>query len=385
MHVVICSDGIFPASMGGIERHTRLLVESLAARHRELRLTVIHTHPGTRLFESLTNVAEIAVEPKPGRRQYLIECLELSERFANELRKVPDAIIYSQGVCVLRGIHEFSRRLIVNPHGLESFQTLSFRDWATTTPFRLVQRRTFRHARYVVSLGGRLTKILEREIGDSRRIVVLPNGVNLPSEPVHRAPRGDGPLRLLFVGRLARNKGVSDLVRAMGILDRQGLSGSITLDLAGAGPLLAQLSRDCRLPSVTFWGKVTDEQLEELYRRAHVFVLPTLFEGMPTVVLEAMARSLPALVTDVGATTELVDDANGKIIRKRDPVGLSATLRRFADMSEDTLAKLGEAGRERVRSRFTWSQVADSHARLIAQLHQELSAQRIAPFRPGPR
>jgi len=376
MHVAVCSDGIFPASMGGIERHTRLLVESLAARHRDLRLTVIHTHPGTRFFERLDKVTEIAVDPKPGRRQYLLECLELSERFADELRKLPDAVIYSQGVCVLRGIEEFSRRLIVNPHGLESFQTLSLRDWATTTPFRIVQRRTFRHARFVVSLGGRLTNILEREVGDRRRIEVLPNGVNLPSEPIQRAPRGEGPLRLLFVGRLARNKGVSDLVRAMAILHRQGLGPLVHLDLAGAGPLLADLTRACKLPNVRFWGKVTDEQLEALYRQADVFVLPTLFERMPTVVLEAMARSLPVLVTDVGATTELVDDTNGQIIQQKDPDGMAVAIRQFAELPDVSLRKLGGLGLERVRTRFTWPQIADGHFALFRRVHTEFGRSR---------
>jgi len=378
MHVAICSDGVFPASMGGIERHTRLLVENVATRHPDVRLTVIHTHPGTRFFEQFANVTEIAVAPKPGRRQYLLECLELSERFAAELRKLPDAVIYSQGVCVLRGIREFSSRLIVNPHGLESFQTISLRDWATTTPFRIVQRRTFRHARFVVSLGGRLTKILEREVGDPRRIEVLPNGVNLPDEPADRPPRGNGPLRLLFVGRLARNKGVPDLIHAMRILDQQGLAGSFQLDLAGAGPLLEELSSACTLPNVRFWGKVTDEHLEELYRQAHVFVLPTLFEGMPTVVLEAMARGLPVLVTDVGATTELVDDANGRIIAKNDPEGLVATLRRFAELPAASLPRLGMSGLERVRTRFTWPQVADGHFKLFTKVAAGLPERRKA-------
>lgn len=290
-----------------------------------------------------------------------------------ELRKLLDAVIYSQGVCVLRDIRQFASRLIVNPHGLESFQTQGLRDWATTTPFRIVQRRTFRHARRIVSLGGRLTKILEREVGDPRRITVIPNGVNLVAEQVRRAPRGDGPLRLLFVGRLARNKGVPDLVRAMEILDREGAGGSVHLDLAGAGPLLADLSGACKLPNVRFWGKVTDEQLEMLYRQAHVFVLPTLFEGMPTVVLEAMARSLPVLVTDVGATTELVDDANGRIIAKADPAALARVLREFAGLPPASLERLGEAGLQRVRTRFTWPQVADGHAELFRQLQPRRS------------
>lgn len=372
MHVVICSDGMFPASMGGIERHTRLLVESLAIQSQDLQITVAHTHPKTRFFGGYANVDEIGIEPKPGRRQYLLECIELSGRFAQFLRTIPQAVIYSQGICVLKDIGNFSSRLIVNPHGLESFQAIDLRSWATTTPFRFVQRNTLKNARFVVSLGGHLTSILRREVRDERRIVVIPNGVRVPASPTIRHPRANRPIRLLFVGRLAGNKGVGDLLAAVGILNSRGLGEQVHLDIAGAGPLLAQLKQTTREPNVRLWGKVSDEQLDALYRDADVFVLPTLFEGMPTVVLEAMARSLPVLVTDVGATRELVDDSNGKIIAKRNPAGLAADIRRFLELPPHVLVQLGYSGYLRAKNRFDWSAVASLHYELFHAVHGEM-------------
>lgn len=371
MHVAICSDGIFPAKIGGIQRHTRLLAETMARIRPSLRLTVIHTHPGKTLFPDLANIHELAVEPRPGRRQYLVECLSLSERFAGALRSLPDAVIYSQGICVVRNIREFSTRLVVNPHGLEFFQTTSPIEWVKGIPFRTVQRHTFRHARHVVSLGGHLTRILRRETRNAPdKVVVLPNGVCAP--PIEAALRrnrpASAPLTLIFVGRLARNKGVADLLQAMDLIERDGRGADVRLHVVGSGPLLGKLRNSRPRDNVTFHEEVSDSELERLYAEADALVLPTLFEGMPTVVLEAMARGLPVLVTDVGATREMVDGSNGSIIPKQDPEGLASEILKLTDLGHGARCSLGTAGRARVDARFTWQRVAQAHLDLFDRI-----------------
>lgn len=379
MHVAICSDGVFPEAIGGMQRHTRLLVETIARHHPEVCLTVVHTHPGKELFRGTRNVSEVAVDPRPGRRQYLLECFALAARFEAALRRMPDAVVYSQGICVVNDIREFSHRLIVNPHGLESFQSLTLRDWAASTPFRLVQKRTFRHARHLVSLGGKLTGILQREGGSiPGKVVVLPNGVVVPMQAPQRERHPDDPLKLIFVGRLAANKGVPDLLAAMDELARRGAGTRFHLDVVGGGPLLEHLRGSNGRQNVTFLDKVSDDQLEQLYERADALVLPTLFEGMPTVVLEAMARGIPALVTDVGASRELVDSSNGEIIPKRDPAGLADALARLDGMGPAGRRTLGEAGRRRALSRFTWERVAADHVKLFAAVDASLRGRRPA-------
>jgi glycosyltransferase involved in cell wall biosynthesis len=379
MRVAICADGIFPLSVGGIQRHSRLLIETLARRYPELRLVVIHPHEEQRLFPGFPNVEEVTVTPRPGKRQYILECHDLSRRVLQSLRRFPDAIVYAQGLMVWKGAREVGPRLIVNPHGLESFQSLglsgqSIKDRCVGLVFRQVLRSTMRRPRHVVSLGGTLTQILRREIRDpDRRIAVLPNGVIPPPSDVVRPIAEARPLRALFVGRFAANKGIPDLLAAIGLLNHRGLMSRFQVDLVGAGPLLAPLSAANASPNVTFHGPVDDETLDRLYREAHVFVLPTLFEGMPTVVLEAMARRLPILVTDVGATREMVDASNGFIIPKQDPGHLADRLIELADMPPAQRAAMGDASWQRVQDRFTWDRVADAHYRLFESLHEELT------------
>jgi glycosyltransferase involved in cell wall biosynthesis len=360
MQVVVCSDGVFPAELGGIQRHTRLLVEHVARRHQDVELTVVHPHEGRRFFEGLRNVREVAVSPRPGRRQYLLECWELSARMAEVVRRHPGAAVYSQGIALLQGIDEFSDRLIVNPHGLEAFQALTIRSRLQSLPFRLAITRAMRRARLVVSLGGRLTVILSRVVPQDR-IVVLPNGVEMPSEGRFAGHERGDALRILFVGRFFANKGIPDLIEAARLIDADGESAAFRFDLVGDGPLFDSIRGSVSMPNVRFHGKVDDARLDSLYSEADVFVLPTLFEGMPTVVLEAMARGLPILVTDVGATRELVDPANGVIIPKRDPRAIVRELRHLRKMPLESFRALGAASRAKAAGRFAWSQVADDH------------------------
>jgi glycosyltransferase involved in cell wall biosynthesis len=316
----------------------------------------------------LPQVAEIEIDPRPGRRQYMLECLDLSERFMGALAELPNAIVYSQGICVIRGIRSIAHRLIVNPHGLEAFQVASLRDQLHAIPMRAIHRHMFRHALRVISLGGRLTEIIARECGGTERVAVLPNGVVVPNSVPRPARRESDPVRILFVGRLAPNKGVPDLLAAIDELCKRGAADHFQVDIVGGGPLLDGLRSLNRRSSVRFHGKVSDASLEDLYASADALVLPTLFEGMPTVVLEAMARGLPVLVTDVGASRELVDSENGEIIPKRDPRSLADALERLRDIGAAGRHALGENGLQRVKSRFQWQQVADGHARLFEEV-----------------
>jgi glycosyltransferase involved in cell wall biosynthesis len=283
------------------------------------------------------------------------------------IRRHPGAVIYSQGIAVLQGVDEFSDRLIVNPHGLEAFQAPTLRARLQSLPFRLAITRAMRRARFVVSLGGGLTDILRKALPHGR-ICVLPNGVMMPKSSVGRIRQRTRELRALFVGRFFANKGIPDLVAAARLIADRGDASKYRFDLVGDGPLFESIRGANASPSVRFHGKVDDAALDALYDAADVFVLPTLFEGMPTVVLEAMARGLPILVTDVGATRELVDESNGQIIAKNSPDSIVAALDRLHGMPDGDFAALGARSIRKVEERFTWDRVADAHVDLFRRV-----------------
>lgn len=365
--VLFCTDGIFPHAVGGMQRHSLLLAEKLAA-FSDIALTVVHPHEGKIVFNNPA-IREIALAPPKSSGRYLVDCYNYSKLVYEVARSNPKAVIYSQGLSVWHGIGQFSNRIIVNPHGLEAYQTISLKDYLTGIPFRLIFNHLFRNSRNVVSLGGRLTGILNRVAG-KKRVVVLPNAVNVPARGVRNYD--SSPLQFLFVGRFALNKGINILAEAVKELNDEGYSGKLTFNLVGKGPLFEEYRKKYNFGNLHFLGFADDDKLNELYRTNDVFVLPTLFEGMPTVVLEAMANGMPIIVTDVGATMEMVDRNNGFIIEKNDVQSLKKAILNYHSMSVDARRSLSEYSYQKVSNQFTWDIVAQKHAELFREINRSL-------------
>jgi glycosyltransferase involved in cell wall biosynthesis len=353
--------------MGGMQRHSRLLAEHLA-RSGEVRLTVIHPHQ-VPLFDPALSIAEVAIADINTEKLYLHELWRYSGRVAAELKRLDPDVILSQGFCVWQDIAAFSERLVIHPHGLEMFQMLGRKERLLGLPFRIILRHLVRRSHTVISLGGKLTRILEGFVrGTTTRVVVVPNAVDsmtydpLPVED-HR------PLRLLFVGRFAFNKGLDILVAVARRLEQEGRTNDIHFQLVGDGPLLAGYRAQGLPSNIQLMGRVDDDGLDALYRNSDAFILPTRFEGMPTVVLEAMARARPIVVSDVGATAELVDKRNGYLLPPGDPDELHRALLSLEYLTAHERRAMGVEGARRVRERFTWPVVTQQFVALVKELH----------------
>ncbi len=365
MHITLCTDGVFPLALGGMQRHSRLLAEELA-RIDGVRLTVIHPH-AQRVFDPALCIQEVRVPPIDPKALYLRQLWKYSGHVAQRLEELqPDAII-SQGFSVWKDLDRFGARTIVHPHGLEMFQVMSFKEKIIGLPFRWALRGIMRRASIVISLGGELTRIIRDQVkGSKARVEVVPNAVDVPRDPVPY-PAGDAPLKLLFVGRFAFNKGIDVLMRVATIA-QQRLKGRVEFLLAGDGPLLEHYRAQGLPANVRLLGRVDDERLFKLYEECHALVLPTRFEGMPTVVLEAMARCRPIFVSDVGATAELVDEENGFLLPKGDAEALYSAIERYLMMDHTQRARMGLKGHERAWKNYRWSVVAQRTHDLARQL-----------------
>lgn len=368
--VVFCTDGIFPHTVGGMQRHSRLLIEELA-KYRELDITVFHPHEN-RVFDDAYNIKEVSLEGINLNNVYLVECYKYSKRVFAALQKYTDHIIYSQGLSVWYGISSFRNRLIINPHGLEPFQGITLKEKAIGYPFRWIFRRLFNRARYVVSLGGKLTDILNKEIkGKEKKVVVLPNAVSNKVDYNSLVNRGkyEDLVNILFVGRFAFNKGINILLEVVQELNRIGYGDKLVFNLVGKGPLYDRYRSEYCFDNVNFLGFVDDSELNSLYLKNDLFVLPTLFEGMPTVVLEAMAMAMPVIVTNVGATEELVDRQNGFLIEKNNFEQLKNAILQYKALSKKERAVLGFNSFTKVNERFTWEIVGKKHYELFKDVH----------------
>lgn len=355
--LVLCTDGVYPHAMGGMQRHSRLLAEHLSSR-AEIELTVIHPHVEG-IFDESLGIKEITVPPIDESRTYLLELRQYSRNVADRLDELNPDIILSQGFSVWVDLNKWGSRTIVHPHGLEMFQATSKKERLLGYPFRRSLRNIIRKSAAVISLGGKLTEILtEQAKGSTCQVITIPNAVDVPLNPPPY-PKDSRPLRLLFVGRFAFNKGLDLLIEVAYRFVSEKRENDVKFILAGDGPLLTEIKAQGVPQNVEILGRVDDEQLEDLYASSHALILPTRFEGMPTVVLEAMARKRPIIVSDVGATGEQVSMHNGYLLPSGEVDPLYNAICSMLERDPEVWRKMGDYSYQRVDQLFSWPSVID--------------------------
>lgn len=230
-----------------------------------------------------------------------------------------------------------------------------------------IRRATLRRARAVVANSHGLACLSERT--DRVPVTVIPNGVDAAMYGKASGPESTvGPVRLLFVGRLAKQKNLEFLLRELSTL-RQEIPTPFELHLAGGGPqerhlrtLASQLGLE---PHIIWHGYLDRQRIIALYGECDIFVFPSCFEGMPNVVLEAMASGLPVLASDIMGTNELV--VHGETGYLFPPGDSKAFRLRLVDLLTNPriARRMGESGRARVIQEYSWESVARAYEALL--------------------
>ncbi len=160
--------------------------------------------------------------------------------------------------------------------------------------------------------------------------------------------------KIIFsAGRLSKQKGYTYLIEAAAILSRK--RNDLVFLVAGKGSLLNDLKHQVAQKKLndTFIFCGFKENVESYTKGCHLFVLPSLFEGMPNAVMEAMAVGKAVVATDVNGNRELMEDnQTGIIVPPRDPESLSKAIENLID-DENLLQSFGEKGMQRVKRYFT--------------------------------
>ena len=173
------------------------------------------------------------------------------------------------------------------------------------------------------------------------------------------------------MARFVKNKGIHILFDAVQKLANEKESSSFHFMLGGKGPLFEYYKKNNSFHHVELLGFLSDEELKQKYLEADVFLLPTLFEGMPTVVLEAMSFGLPVIVSDVGGTSELINQETGYLIQRNDAAAVCDALKDFSLLKSDKKKILGENSRKKVAEGFTWKKLAKMHHDLFIKINQD--------------
>jgi glycosyltransferase involved in cell wall biosynthesis/polysaccharide pyruvyl transferase WcaK-like protein len=315
------------SSFGGVEQHLLDLSRGLVARGHRVALVAPRHSTLARLAHRLDRLV-IHEVPRSPRSVPIVRRL-IARRHPDIVHlHSPRASVFGRlAARLLPASHRRSLVVLSSAHGWISGH-LRFRQL-----MEAVYVRTAGWEDGMIAVAGAVRTILE-DHGYRGPVWVVPNGLD-PNwrRDVRSQPRRPGaPLRFGYFGRLSQEKGLCTLIDALQRLARQDYQVTIH----GEGPMRAEIDRRiaaCGLGErVHLTGEVPADAVAGLMAACHVVVLPSLQEGCPYVLLEALGLGLPVLACAVGGVTELiVDGKNGLLVPPGEPKALAAAIERFID------------------------------------------------------
>lgn len=220
-----------------------------------------------------------------------------------------------------------------------------------------------------ISSFARSQMMLQSPYAHWQKFVVAPLGID-PEVFMPRTPNpAPDPFEILCVGRLTPAKGQHLLIDAVNELARQGRS--VRLRLVGAGPdevaLRQHAARIAYPERIIFSGAVNQDRIRDYYAAADAFCLPSFAEGVPVVLMEAMAMQIPCVTSRITGIPELIRDGiDGLLVAPSDVDGLVDALAQLMD-DEELRARLGKAGRARVLAEYDLRENVQRLAAIFAE------------------
>lgn len=213
--------------------------------------------------------------------------------------------------------------------------------------------------RVIVQSEGQKKEIMEMYGTPERRIDAIPNAVDLPKE------RANGS-RLVYLGRLSPVKGPEYLLEALKLMK----DPPETL-IVGDGPEMEKLQRLAAGLPVEFIGRVEPESTRDWLLKGSFLVLPSLSEGMPNAVLEAMSVGLPVIASRVGSVADIVKDGvTGFLVEPRNTAQLAEKIS-LLSMDKKLRARMSKAALEEIKN-YSWQFLVEK----LEKVYEKLTSQR---------
>lgn len=342
----ICMLGHFPPHLGGISSYTYLLSKELIKRGDDV---YVLTYP----HEKISDIEGISVYTAPtinikGIRGFIF-FLTATLKLINIVREKKIDIIHAHyilppGLIAIICRAFLGTKTAVTIHGSDIFIL------ARKPLLKNVVKYILKKSDYVFVVSDSIRdEILKLGIeGIENKLKVTYNAVDAEkfrpdSESHFKDEMEIDPLKpvILFVGNLVWQKGVEYLIRA-----KEFISKDVEIVIVGDGPLFNELKGIVEfenIKGVKFTGARTD--IDKIMPAADIFVLPSLSEGRPIVILEALASGKPVIATNVGGIPEIIDDDVGIIVNPEDPVGLAEAINKLLE-DKDLREKMGKRARE---------------------------------------
>ncbi|MEM8888143.1 MAG: glycosyltransferase family 4 protein [Bacteroidota bacterium] len=379
MKIALLTDGIYPYVMGGMQRHSFYLCKFFL--QRGVTVDLYHTH--WEMGEDIEALSVFTEEEKKKLRSFVIpwpqnlglpgHYIRASHTYSKSIfkefkkRSLDADFIYIKGFAGWKLLEEKAKGLKIAPcgvkfHGYEMYQLAP--NWKVKLQHYMLRRPVkwnSQQADFVFSYGTGISKIIE-ELGIKReRILEFPSGIEANWIADTRT-RVSSPRRFVFLGRYERRKGIEELFQVL-----NNFLKSDRFEFHFIGPIPDHLRP--KGDSFVFHGKVFDsEKIKEILQASDALVCPSYSEGMPNVILEAMASGLYIIGSDVGAVSAMVSSENGRLIPPADQEEIRRAMEEVLEMEDKILLEKKNNSIEKIKSDFMWPEIIDQTLNKIEKI-----------------
>lgn len=345
-------------AVSGVATHINMLLASrLAAQYRLLHFQIGSEGRSEGAFQKLSRLVTSPFAFGAFLVRYRPAIIHINTSL------VPRA--YWRDFVYLSVAKAFGRQVVSQIHGGALPE-----QFATNGVTRFLLRRFLRASAIVTVLSSEELRAYEAFDKDAH-FELVPNAISLTGCLIgSRVSAKEDSLRLVYVGRIVRSKGVFDVLTALALLRQEGLV--CKFQVAGSGEDESQV-RDAivRLgldAEVTLLGPVFGAAKNKLWLDSDALVFPTYFEGLPYSLLESMAAGCVPIISPVGGIPDVMQDGiHGIFVPVHSPVAVANAIRRLANDRLE-LQRMSLAGRERIREQYTVDRLADRFGEIYKRL-----------------
>jgi glycosyltransferase involved in cell wall biosynthesis len=367
----------FPPYLGGQENYIFNLSKHLITLGHEVHI-ITSDYPKSESFQTIDG---ISIERHPCLARPLGNPIVLNMMKKQETLKQYDIVhIHNEhsfpAIIAAKSKKSVKKPLVLTCHGQLKFGNLLF-DGIEKTYSQYIGRYIFTKSdRIVVLSNSDRDYILSFGI-NREKIMTIPNAIDPLNYTQQHMGQTDleifkskynlkGKRIILYVGQIIPRKGINFLIRAIPIVKEKLKDNDLIFIFIGSGSSIDALKKQADYleigSTVLFTGSVSSQDLCMFYKSSELYVLPSLSEGLPTTILEAMYFGLPVISTNIpGIRDHFFDTA--LLVPPRDENALAESIINL--LTDTVLAKrLSQTGKHHVLSRYTWDRVAKEYEAL---------------------
>ena len=384
MKISLFTNGIYPYVLGGMQKHSYNLAKYFAkcGVYVDLYHCVEHDKP---IIEDLncfskeeskfiTNFCFNFDKPFSFPGHYIVRSYNYSKKIYKAFLKKKDVdFVYAQGFTgwfyVLKKKNYNLPPIAVNFHGLEMYQkAASPKEWLKQQIFKPPLKKITKLTNINYSLGGKITPILKK-LAPDQKVIERPNAVTDDWLVESFGEQKNKIKKFVFLGRYVRHKGIQELSKVL-----KSLTSIYNFEFNFIGPIPDKNKIVSK--NILYHGVIEDKdgnsnKIKNILRNSDCLICPSYSEGMPTVILEAMASGCCIIASDVGAVRCIVDKNNGWLISPGNIDELCQSILEVINSDEKTLRQKKLNSLKKVKENFIWDKVIKNIINDITEFKKE--------------